>query len=214
MEGQSNSTQLRERNLALWNAMQAHPFVTDIKADSLARSVFENYLRYEQLFVETAITIFGHALVKAPELSKKRWLAGVLHALSTEQIAYFETVFQSLGLRPAASDSVLPDRVRAFNDGMLDIAAQGSYYDVIIAMMCAEWMYAQWCEAAAATPISDPNIRAWVMLHTDVAFRQQAAWLRNEVDRIPEREFDFERANMIFEEALSLEIGFHSAAYD
>jgi thiaminase (transcriptional activator TenA) len=214
MVRQSNSTRLQERNLDLWNEMQAHPFVRDIKGDSLARRVFENYLRYEHLFVETAITIFGHALVKAPDLRRKRWLSGVLNALSIEQIPYFEAVFQSLDLQPVAPGSALPARVSAFNDGMLDIAARGSYYDVVVAMMCAEWMYAEWCQTVAASPMSDPDVHAWVLLHTDTAFKQQAAWLRNEIDTIPESEFDFERANAVFAKALSLEIGFHSAAYE
>jgi thiaminase/transcriptional activator TenA len=214
MARQLNSIRLRERNLVLWNEMQAHPFVQDIKDDLLSPQVFKNYLRYEHLFVETAITIFGHALVKAPDLGRKRWLSGVLNALSTEQIPYFDAVFKSLALQPVAPGSALPARVSAFKDGMLEIAARGSYHDVVIAMMCAEWMYAEWCEAVTASPMTDPDVRAWILLHTDTAFKQQAAWLRNEIDTIPQSEFDFERANTVFSNALSLEIGFHSAAYE
>jgi len=214
MERQSHSDHLQEKNRVLWNEMQAHAFVEDIKHDSLAKKVFHNYLQYEHLFVETAITIFGHALVKAPDLARKRWLAGVLHALSTEQIPYFEAVFNALDVRPVSDRDALPARVVAFNSGMLEIAANGSYHDVITAMMCAEWMYAEWCQAAACNPISDPNVKAWVLLHTDTAFLNQAAWLKNEIDTIPPADFDFERTNEIFSKALSLEIGFHSAAYE
>ena len=214
MELQSHSDQLREKNLALWNEMQAHAFVEDIKNDSLAKNVFHNYLRYEHLFVETAITIFGYALVKAPDLGRKRWLSGVLHALSTEQIPYFEAVFDALDVRPVSDLDTLPARVVAFNSGMLEIAANGSYHDVVVAMMCAEWMYAEWCQAAARAHIADPNVRAWVLLHTDIAFLNQAAWLKNEIDTLPAAKFDFGRANEIFSKALSLEIGFHSAAYE
>jgi thiaminase/transcriptional activator TenA len=214
MEHRSHSNQLRDKNLALWNEMQAHAFVEDIKNDALARNVFHKYLQYEHVFVETAITIFGYALVKAPDLARKRWLAGVLDALSTEQIPYFETVFDALDVRPVSDHNTLPARVVAFNSGMLEIAANGSYHDVVVAMLCAEWMYAEWCQAAARNRISDPNVRAWVLLHTDTAFLNQAAWLKNEIDTLSPAEFDFERANEVFLKALSLEIDFHSAAYE
>jgi thiaminase/transcriptional activator TenA len=214
MERQSHSERLKAKNLERWNEMQSHRFVRDITGNVLPDAVFSNYLRYENLFVETAITIFGHALVKAPDLASKRWLAGVLHALSTEQIPYFESVFQTLDVRPLSPDDTLPAHVRAFNYGMLEIAEKGSYYDIVVAMMCAEWMYADWCAAAEQGAISNPSIVAWVRLHTDEAFRKQALWLRQQIDLLPDAQFDFERANAVFSKALALEIDFHSAAYE
>ncbi|NIF87888.1 MULTISPECIES: TenA family protein [unclassified Burkholderia] len=213
MEHPSHSARLRAHNLAHWDAMQAHRFVADIQADALPDAVFANYLRYEHRFVETAVTIFGHALVKAPDFASKRWLAGVLHALATEQIPYFEAMFARLGITALPPEAVLPEPVRAFDRGMLEIAANGSYHDAIVAMMCAEWMYSEWCGAAARKTISHPGIRAWVDLHADEAFTRQALWLREQIDSIPDEHFDFAGANAVFAKALALEIDFHSAAY-
>jgi thiaminase/transcriptional activator TenA len=214
MEPQSHSERLKAKNLERWNEMQSHRFVRDIKGNVLPGAVFANYLRYEHLFVETAITIFGYALVKAPDLASKRWLAGVLHALSTEQIPYFESVFDSLDVQPLSPGDLLPRHVKAFNQEMLEIAEKGSYYDVIVAMMCAEWMYADWCAAAGQGSIANQSISAWVLLHTDETFKKQALWLKRRIDSLPDAHFDFERANAVFAKALALEIDFHSAAYE
>ena len=73
--------------------MQAHRFVAEIEEDRLSATAFKAYLIYECDFVETAMLIFGHMLVKAPGLAERRWLAGVLQALAVDQIGYFERAF-------------------------------------------------------------------------------------------------------------------------
>ncbi|MGA8613030.1 MAG: hypothetical protein WB760_15300 [Xanthobacteraceae bacterium] len=51
----------------------------------MSATAFKAYLIYECDFVETAMLIFGHMLVKAPALAERRWLAGVLQALAVDQ---------------------------------------------------------------------------------------------------------------------------------
>ncbi len=194
--------------------MQQHVFVTDVANDSLEERVFRNYLQYEHSFVETAITLFGQALVKAPGLAQQRWLIGVLSALSNEQIPYFDKVFEAIDLKPLRPGQPIPKAVAAFNDEMLDIARNGSYDDIIVSMLTAEWMYATWCEAAYSKPISNQYVRDWVALHTDAAFKSQAAWLRNEIDSKAPGSFNLSRAKEIFARVLQLEIDFHQAAYE
>ena len=92
------SDEILARNRDVWEAMQAHRFVRDIEQDRLDPGVFRRYLVYERSFVEAAITIFGHALVKAPGIEQQRWLIGVLHALAHEQIDYFRRAFAEVGM--------------------------------------------------------------------------------------------------------------------
>ncbi len=196
-----------------WEAMQAHRFVTDIEADRLPAAVFRRYLCFERDFVETALLIFGHALVKAPGLAERRWLAGVLHALADEQLAYFDAVLgpAEAELAPVGS----PPAVTAFREGMLAIAIEGTYAEIIAAMLAAEWMYATWCVRAAAGRLSDPALRRWVGLHAEPAFLAQVAWLKAQIDALAAG-MDTEardRARACFRLALTLEIGFHASAY-
>ena len=86
----SLSTKILAQNRDIWNAMQNHRFVRDIEEDRLASDVFHRYLVYERIFVETAILVFGYAMIKAPRLDGRVWLIGVLHALAGEQIQYFD----------------------------------------------------------------------------------------------------------------------------
>jgi thiaminase/transcriptional activator TenA len=210
------SDEILARNQDVWEAMQAHRFVRDIEEDRLDPAVFRRYLAYENAFVETAILIFGYAMVKAPGLDEQRWLIGVLKALSEEQITYFRRAFDALGMAPSEwRDIPMPGAVASFRDGMLAIAAHGPYVDGIAAMFAAEWMYWTWCRRAAGRTIGDPVLRRWVDLHAAEDFADQARWLRRQIDAAGAEmgERSRRRLSGIFRRALELEIDFHTAAY-
>ncbi len=201
-------------NQEVWDAMQAHRFVRDIEADALPRAVFRRYVVYERAFVGTAILIFGHALLNAPDLSARRWLCGVLAGLGGAQFEYFDRVFAALDLPPGAGDEALPASVAAFDGGMLRVASGGMYVDILTIMLAAEWMYATWCARAHRRPISDPVIAEWVRLHAEPAFLAQADWLRAQIDVAAVDVTAFERMSSLFGHALQLEIDFHNAPYE
>ncbi len=206
---------IRAENRPSWDAMQAHRFVTAIERDALPLDVFKAYLVYECDFVETAMLIFGHMLVKAPGLDERRWLAGVLQALATEQIVYFERSFDALGITPADRSRALPPGVLAFRNGMLATARDGTYLDGVVIMMAAEWLYATWCGRAATASISNPELRRWVDLHAEPAFLAQAEWLRRQIDDRADLDPAARgRLSKLFGRALDLEIAFHAAPFE
>ncbi|SHG23537.1 thiaminase (transcriptional activator TenA) [Kaistia soli DSM 19436] len=203
------SERIRVASQPAWDGMQEHPFVTAIEADRLSDAEFRAYLIYECDFVETAMLIFGHMLVKAPGLEERRWLAGVLQALAVEQIGYFETTFAKLGITTEVRAKAMPPSVLAFRDGMLKIAAEGNYLDGVAIMLAAEWMYATWCSRAAKCTISNPVLKRWVDLHAEPEFLAQADWLRRQIDSAtPALEPQLAAS---FRHALELEIDFHTA---
>ena len=206
------SERIRAANQDVWEAMQAHRFVAEIEADCLSIAAFRVYLIYECDFVETAMLIFGHMLVKAPGLPQRRWLAGVLQALAVDQIGYFERAFAALGVTREDRERPPPPSVSAFREGMLSIARDGSYLEGVAIMLAAEWMYATWCSRAAKRAIREPILKQWVDLHAEPAFRAQADWLRRQIDAAnPGQEAALSQR---FRRALELEIGFHSAPFE
>ncbi|WOI57794.1 TenA family protein [Palleronia sp. LCG004] len=204
---------LRE-NRDRFDRMVDHRFVRDIEADRLPPEVFDRYLLIEGAFVATAISIFAFATIKAQDIEDRRKSIAVQEALANEQIPYFEQVLLRRGI--AADPAVTADpRVVAFDRGMHDIAAGGTFAEIVAAMFGAEWMYMTWCRRAGAHPNGDPDIRAWVDLHTEPGFVDGAHWLRSRLD-IAGTGMDEDEAaacSRIFGMVQDLEYAFHDAAY-
>lgn len=210
------SDDILRSSVDVWDRMQTCRFVTDIEADKLDPNVFRRYLVHENMFVETAIAIFGYLLVKAPDLETRRRVVRILNALSQDQIAYFHATFETLGMRQDEwQDLEMPAAVAAFRDGMLAIAAHGTYAEIVASMFAAEWMYWTWCTRAGAGTITDPLLREWVELHVGEDFTSQARWLREQLDEAGRHmnEPARERVAQLFRRVLELEISFHDAAY-
>ena len=207
---------LRDESEPYWTRMVGHRMTRDMAEDSLPADVLLRYLVYEHDFVETGVTIFGHALVKASGIAEQRRLVATLHGLTTDQLAWFQRVFDGMDVpddRRVVTDP--PPAVSAFRDGMLNLATHGTYEEILAGMAAAEWMYLTWSRTAHLRQPSDPVCREWIALHVDPPFAEQVNWLLEEVDRIgpqlpSERQHKLASA---FRRTLILEIGFHDAPY-
>ncbi|MFN3276831.1 MAG: TenA family protein [Paracoccus hibiscisoli] len=210
----SLSDRMLAEEAASFDAMVAHPFVRDLAADRLPDAGFDRYLLIEGAFVETAIAIFGYAVAKASDLEDRRKLIASLDGLAHEQMDYFRDAYARRGL--VADPGLQSDpRVAAFRDGMLAIARDGDFADIVTAMFAAEWTYWTWCDAHRDAGLRDPMRRDWIALHAAPAFRDQARWLRDRVDRLgADLSGDREAALIaLFGHVQRLEIGFHDAAW-
>ena len=207
---------LREGAEPHWSRMVGHRITRDMAEDSLPPGALRRYLVFEHGFVETAVTIFAYALAKAPGIDEQARLVETLHALTTDQLRYFERVFDQLGLPAAERDSIpSPPAVLAFRDGMMSLAAHGTYEEIIAGMAAAEWMYLTWSRAACDRRPRDPVCAEWIALHVGPQFTTQVDWLLDQLDSVgpllpPHHQGKLAGA---FRRTLELEIPFHDAAY-
>jgi thiaminase/transcriptional activator TenA len=207
---------LQTTNQATWDAMVTHRFCRDLAGDRLSEAAFVRYLRYEHAFVRAAISIFAYVLAKAPTAADQDHLIGVLAGLAGEQEDYFRRVFAGLGLDPAPlAPDALPDAARGLREDVLAIAVEGSFCEILAAMLAAEWMYLTWCERAH---ISGPKREApadWIRLHVEPGFRTQVNWLGRRLDELgPALSAEEQtRCASQFGRVLALEIAFHDAPY-
>lgn len=196
-----------EDNGDVLGRMLDHVFITSLTNGTLPEGAYHRYLVYEGAFVETAISIFAFATAKAPDLEARRWMVGVQDALVREQIPYFDAYYARFRID---TDIPMPRDVCAFDEGMLKIAQEGDFLEIVTSMFAAEWMYWTWCSRAARADIADPHIRQWIDLHADSSFEAQARWLKFAIDRYAEPG-DRPRLSALFGHVTELEISFHTA---
>ena len=209
------SERMLTEEAAAFDAMVTHPFVRDLAADTLPDAAFDRYLLIEGAFVEPAIAIFGYAVAKAGDLQDRRKLIASLDALAHGQMDYFRDAYARRGLAPDPALQADP-RVAGFRDGMLAIARDGDFADIITAMFAAEWMYWTWCTAHRDAALSDPMRQDWIALHAAPEFRAQAQWLKEKVDAFGRDLPEARSAELValFGKVQRLEVAFHTAAYD
>ena len=75
-----------------------------IEADALPPDALRRYLIIERGFVDAAITIFGYALVKAPDLATCRELVTILRGLTENQMPFFIKAFAASGDKETCRD--------------------------------------------------------------------------------------------------------------
>lgn len=208
---------LRGRSTDAWESMLDHRFVRECTEGSVDDRVYEMYLKQEYAFVETSATALGYTVGKAPTMEQMRHLAGALDGLVTDQRAYFAETFDALGVEGWEDPDPLP-ATRHFRDLVLRSATGGGYAESLAPMLAAEWLYATWCERAAAEGSFDPEtpVGRWIRLHDDEEFRSHARWLRDELDRLgPQLPRRRQRdIAYIFRRTLEHEIRFHEAPYE
>lgn len=210
----SFSSLILSNNANEFEAMINHRFVRDIEFGRLSKDVFDRYLLIEGAFVETAIAIFGYAVAKTDDLSIRRKLIQSLDALANEQMPYFEKTLKDRNV--SKNPLLLNDpRVVEFRDGMLNLARDGTFAQIVTSMFTAEWMYWTWCDRVKGATFEDNTLKDWVLLHTTPDFEQQARWLRDQVDVISSSLTSVEQKGLIstFGHVMRLEIEFHNAAY-
>jgi thiaminase/transcriptional activator TenA len=203
---------LPDENRKVRDEMQRPRCLHHVRADRLPDGVLALRFEFAHAFVETAILVFGDAMLRAPGSSRRRRLVGVLHALAEGHMGLFVRCLTAAGVTPAVPDATLPTGVTAFASGVLELAANGAYHNVIAIVLATEWMYATWSEPGNTTIISNAELRRWVALDEEPDFLDQAAWLRAEIDAAQPGERD--RLSVPFRRTLQLEIAFHGAPYD
>ncbi len=207
---------LRRETGPLWERATRHAFTTELAADTLADDVYRRYLIQDYVFIETLVTVLGHAVALAPGMpAKKRW-AGFLGAITSEENDYFLRSFDALGVPEAERETtpLLPP-IQAFADLMLDATRSGAYEEVLAVIVPAEWVYLTWAQAAPKPYPDRFYLSEWIELHDNPAFEEIVGWMRGELDRIgplltPTRRDAVTRR---FRRLVELEVAFFDAAY-
>ena len=210
MIGQSVSEVIRARSASIWERAVNHRLFGEIATDQVSDAVFNQYLRIEFGFIDTAAVVMGFAIAKAPDLETRRHLSRGLNGLTTDQCLFFEAALKSA---PEATP-IRPPRADGLHNHFLTIARNEEYPEIVACMLAAEWMYETWCRRAIATPSSRPHIADWVALHAGGPFAAQVAWMRAQLDSVAEQGRNVDRLFQVFHEALEQEIRFHDAAYE
>jgi thiaminase/transcriptional activator TenA len=207
---------MRVNSEPVWGQCLQRRFMREMSEGTLSEQVFKRYLVQEYAFVQTCSSVLGYAIAKAPGVLERHRFAGMALDLTGVQTRYFRRMLKRYGFSPEAiAPEGLSGPPRDFADWMLQKGTQGSYTEILAALVGAEWMYYSWCRAGIKRLPAQSAYAYWIRLHAGGAFKQNVFWMLRQLDRLGPTlaEETQRRVAHIFREVLEWEIAFHDAVY-
>ena len=209
------SDDLRHANEDLWERMVTHPFVREMGDGSLPREKFRCYFVQDYLFLKTLAKVVGLAVTKAPSLEAAQPLSPFLNTILNAESALFSWAFQELDVpeEEYRNAQVLPTGL-AMASFMLSTAYDGTFDDIVAALLVTEWTYYDWATRLDKAGKKPPQkiYREWIDIHAAQELGDFVAALRSRVDgaiSIAARP----RIDEVFRSALRYEYLFWEMAY-
>ncbi len=206
---------LRQENIDLWERTVSHPFVRELGDGTLSREAFRRYWLQDYLFIRSLVTAVSLAVARSPDFPSARRLAGFLSAVLGGEDDLFQRGFRHLGIsrEDAAGAEPLP-AARAYSDFLVRVAHEGSFIELLTALCCSEWSYAEWAGRLASERKrpQDPVYREWIEIHATPDFVEFVSWMRGMLDSeaaAPHRD----AMRVAFVTALRYEYAFFEMAY-
>ena len=205
---------LRKKVEPLWEKMVTHSFVRELGDGTLPWDKFQVYLQQDHLFLRDWVTLLCLAITKAPDFDAARKLSDFMNLALGGEEAMFQDAFSEMGLSPQDIRDLEPlPTTLAYSGYLRTVAYQGSFQEVITALLCIEWAYLDWAKRLAATGKSPANryYREWINIHAGVELDDFVAWLRQTLDGATIT--DLKRLEQIFLDSLRYEYLFWEMAY-
>ena len=209
---------VEERCLPIRQAILAHPFVAGVGAGDLPVEKFKYYVAQDYVYLVDYSRALALAAARAPELDVMSWFAGLLDETLNTEMALHRSYCAEFGI-PAeelAATQAAPTTV-AYTSFLLKTAAQGSFGELVAALVPCGWGYWEIGEhlARRGAPAHAPLYAQWIGMYASDEFRDLAEYLRALAGRIGDAASPAEQAAMeaAYVTSLRLEYQFWEMAY-
>ena len=210
----SFTQELKEGVGPLWERMVTHPFVEELGQGTLPWEKFQRYFQQDHIFLRDWISLLTLGITKAPDFDSARHLSAFMNLVLGGEEGLFQDAFRDMGLSPQeVRDLEALPTTRAFASYLKVLALEGTFQEIIAALLCAEWTYLDWAQRQAAAEASPENryYRGWIDIHAGAELEGFVGWMRRTLDLSPPQ--DPEPFQRIFRDCLRYEYLFWEMAY-
>src|SRR5919202_2707697 len=158
----------------IWAAIQAHPFLAELRAGSLPLETFRYYVTQDYHYLEAFARAVATALAKAPDADTLELLAK--RVLTPIERPLHNRLFELAGLQLAdvRAVEIAPTNL-AYQNHMLAVAARGGLGEIPAALLPCPWTYHKLGEALEVA--EHPVYTEWAGFYTAGLLRESVeAW--------------------------------------
>lgn len=147
----------------IWAAIQAHPFLAELRAGTLPTETFRYYVTQDYLYLEAFARCVATALAKAPDGETLELLAR--RVLTPIERPLHRRLFELAGLERSEvlAAEIAPTNL-AYQNHMLAVAARGGLGEIAAALLPCPWTYHKL--GAALQVAEHPIYTEWAGFYT------------------------------------------------
>ncbi|MEE8443553.1 MAG: thiaminase II [Dehalococcoidia bacterium] len=191
--------EIHARSAKLQEAILSHPFVTGIGDGTLDVERFKHFIRQDYLYLIEYSRVLALAAARAPSLEPMGRFAELMNETLNTEMSLHRSYCARFGITEADLEVTEPaPTMQAYTDFLVRTAYDGSFGELVCALLPCMWGY---CEiglalAARGKPGDQPLYAEWIDMYSTPEFEDLANWLRGLVDGLAEGANPEERERM------------------
>ena len=200
-------------------AILAHPFVTGVGDGTLDVARFKHYVTQDYAYLIDYSRVLALASARAPDLETMAWFARLLDETLNVEMDLHRSYCAGFGITAAQLEATEPAPTTvAYTSYLLKTAHQGSFGELVAALLPCQWGYWEIGEhlARRGEPVAAPRYCQWIRMYTAPEFAELARSIRALADRIGEQAgaLEFRAMREAYRTSLRFEHLFWDMAYN
>jgi thiaminase/transcriptional activator TenA len=173
---------LRHAAQPIWEAILAHPFLTELGAGTLPHDRFLYFIRQDYLYLFEFARVLCGGGSKAEDLETLEMFAKhAANTIAVERVMHTGFI-QRLGLSAdQLLDSERTPTTQAYTRHLLAVAREGTLGELVAAVLPCYWVYCEVGRHLATCEPVDPIYRDWIKTYGSEAF---AALVQQQLDLV------------------------------
>ena len=181
----SYSDALLAEHPELWKKAINHPFAVALANGNLPEEAFREYVIQDTIFCHALKKMISLLVTKLPERGEEVWEKIEDKFASEVALNKEMNTLRSFRKQLNIADEEFAKAnlvTKGFSDFVLSVAYQGSYKEILVALLEIIFVYEAWAEKFADSNPGDLKIQKWMDVHRDRIQGPELALIRSTLD--------------------------------
>ena len=209
--------ELREVAEPVWEATLAHPMVERLGKGTLDEEPFRYWVRQDYVYLVEYSRVFALGAAAAPDLERMGTFAELLDETINTEMDLHRSYAAEFGISEAQLEATDPSpTTRAYTDFLVRVAAEGTFGDLVAALLPCMWGFNVTGRRLAERGLPDHDqYAAWIEMYAGEEFTELAEWCKDLMDDVAAESTarDRERYRELFLTSARYEYMFWDAAW-
>jgi thiaminase/transcriptional activator TenA len=178
------TAEMRERTVAIWRAIHAHPFVRGIGDGTLSPDRFQFYLEQDYVYLIDFSRVIALAAARAETVEEMRQFSTLLDVTLSREMELHRRTCAAFGLDATRLERTEPGLVTAaYTSGLLRVCYEGRLSDIVAVLLPCAAGYVEIASGLREHGLPPAgHYRDWIETYSAPEMSALAEWLTRHMD--------------------------------